>query len=280
MTGSHYGAIKMRIAKVKGLNFEIPKEAWFSFFNTPYPAHKFGTAIDVYFPEKALFPFEEGKLLEIRKVRTQRYVPVREDYLMIFQVEEFCLKVLHVKPSIKVGEKVYLGDEIGELVVSGFFRPWSDKHAHFELRDCKDRYRARGAFLMYPKIPKLVPTIKGNEFEVVEKAEHYYWLRPLRRGEKNLTPLSFDGTPIEGGLPHYHYGAIFGKLREVEIFEAKFSVSQELPNGVGIFNADFQIFANGQKVRGIGIYCNQERIKLIGGEFEIGDIVEIRFLEK
>ncbi|WP_457754005.1 hypothetical protein [Thermococcus sp.] len=124
-----------------------------------------------------------------------------------------------------------------------------------------------------------MPTIKGNEFEVAEKTEHYYWLRPLRRGEKNLTPLSFDGTPIEGGLPHYHYGAIFGKLREVEILEAKFSVSQELPNGVGIFNADFQIFANWQKVRGIGIYCNQERIKLIGGKFGVGDTVEIRFLE-
>ncbi|WP_324735988.1 hypothetical protein VFC49_02115 [Thermococcus sp. SY098] len=269
----------MKIARVKGLDFKIPKEAWFSFFNTPYPGHKVGTAIDVYFPNKVLFPFEEGKALEIKKVRTPRYVPIREDYLTIFQVEGFCLKALHVKPSIKVGDKVYLGDEIGELVVSGFFRPWSDRHAHFELRDCKDRYRARGGFLMHPKILKLVPTIKGNRFEVVEKTEHYYWLKPLKKGRKNLTPLSFDDIPIEGGLPHYHYGAIFGKRRKVEILEAKFSVDQELPNGVGIFNADFQIFANQQKVKGIGIYCNQEKIKLIGGKFEIGDVVEIRFLK-
>ncbi|WP_457754004.1 hypothetical protein [Thermococcus sp.] len=84
MTGSHYGAIEMRIAKVNELNFDIPKNAWFSFFNSPYPAHKFGTAIDVYFPKKALFPFEEGKVLEIKKVRTPRYVPVGEDYLHDF----------------------------------------------------------------------------------------------------------------------------------------------------------------------------------------------------
>lgn len=278
--GSHYGATGMKIAKINELNFEIPKDAWFSLFNSPYPAHKFGTAIDVYFSGKAFFPFEEGRVLEIRKVRTPQYVPTREDYLTIFQVEEFCLKVLHVKPSLKLGEKIYLGDEIGELVVSGFFRPWSDKHAHFELRNCRDRYRARGGFLMYPKILKLVPTIRVNEFELVEKTEHYYWLKPLKRREKNLTPLAFNGAPIEGGLPHYHYGAIFSKLKEVEIFGAKFSVSQELPNGVGIFNADFQIFANGQKVKGIGIYCNQEKIKLIGGEFVVGDVMEIRFLKK
>ncbi|AHF80107.1 hypothetical protein [Thermococcus paralvinellae] len=270
----------MRIAKINELNFEIPKDAWFSFFNSPYPAHKFGTAIDVYFSGKALFPFEEGKVLEIRKVRTPQYVPIREDYLTIFQVEGFCLKVLHVKPSLKLEEKIYLGDEIGELVVSGFFRPWSDKHAHFELRDCKDRYRARGGFLIHPKILKLVPTTRGNEFEVVEKTEHYYWLKPLKRGEKNLTPSTFNRSPVEGGLPHYHYGAVFGKLREVELFGIKVPTVQGLLNDVSLFGVDFQIFANEQKVKGIGIYCNQEKIKLIGGEFEVGDVLKIKFLKK
>lgn len=136
----------MKIAKVCDINFEVPKEVWYSFFNSPYIGHRLGTAIDVYYSERALFPFEEGKIKEVKKIRTPRYVPVDVDYLTIVEVKDFCLKILHVKTSVKVGEQLYLGDEIGEMIVSGFFSPWSDNHTHFELRDCNDRYRARGAF--------------------------------------------------------------------------------------------------------------------------------------
>jgi len=267
--------MKMEIAKIRGLRFEIPKDTRYSFFNSPYPPHRLGTAVDVYFREKALFPFEEGVVEEIKKIRTPQYVPIREDYLIIFKVQSFCLKVLHVKPNVEVNEKIHLGDEFGELVVSGFFRPWSDKHAHFELRECIDRYRARGGLPVKPELLKLVSVAKGNRFEVVEKKENYYWLKPLRRAGKSLTPLTFQNAPLEGGLPHYHYGAVFESFDKVEIFGKEICIEERLPSGVGIFNADFEIFVDGQKVKGIGLYCNEERIKLIGGEFREGDIVEI-----
>ncbi len=266
----------MMIAHVEGLKFKIPEDAWFSFFNSPYPGHGLGTAVDVYFSDKALFPLEEGRVAEIRRIRTPRYVPVREDYLIIIEAAGFCLKVLHVMPSVRTGEKLGLYDEIGSLIVSGFFSPWSDRHAHFELRDCGDRYRARGGFLMNPKILKLVPVVRGNEFEVVEKNSRYLWLKPVRRGGRNLTPVEFRGIPVEGGLPHYRHGAVFGHSEEVEIFGLKVPVDKSLPNGTGLFEARFRVLANGQEVRGAGIYCNQERIKLIGGNFEEGDVVEVK----
>ncbi|AIF69011.1 hypothetical protein PAP_02955 [Palaeococcus pacificus DY20341] len=265
----------MEIAEINGFSFQIPKNVKYSFFNSPYHPHRLGTGIDVYFEEKALFPFEEGIVEEIKKIRTPKYVPVREDYLVILNVHGFCLKVLHVKPSVEVNEKLYLGDEFGKLVVSGFFRPWSDRHAHFELRNCTDRYRARGGLLVKPKLLKLVPIAKGNRFEVVEKEENYYWLKPLRRAGKSLTPLTFQNAPLEGGLPHYHYGAVFESFDKVELFGREIYIKEKLANGVGIFDADFEIFVNDQKVKGIGIYCNEERIKLIGGEFRERDIVEI-----
>jgi len=265
------------IAEIEKLNLEIPDNAWFSFFNTPYPGHRAGAAVDVYFPDKALFPFEEGRVLEVRKIRTPQYVPAKEDYLLIIEVDGLCLKVLHVMPSVKTGEKLSLYDEIGSMIVSGFFSPWSDRHAHFELRDCRDRYRARGGFLMHPKILNLVPVAKGNEFEVVEKNARYLWLRPVKKGRKNLTPLEFSEIPIEGGLPHYRYGAVFGSAEEVEIFGLKIPAEKRLPNGVTLFEARFQVLANGQEVKGVGIYCNQEMIKLIGGSFEVGDLVKIEF---
>lgn len=265
----------MKIATINSLPFKIPKNIKYSFFNSPYPAHRLGTAIDVYFEDKALFPFEEGIISEIKKIRTPKYVPIETDYLMIIKVEDLCLKVLHVNPSVKIGEKVYLGDEFGDLVVSGFFRPWSDKHVHFELRECIDRYRARGALSVKPEILKLVRTIEGNEFEVIEKREHYYWLKPLKTGEESLTPLTYQGIPIEGGLPHYHYGVAFGDFEKIELFGAEIKPKERI-NGFSVFGEEFAVFANGQKVRGIGIYCNEERVKLIGGKFEEGDIVEVR----
>lgn len=269
--------MNMEIAEINGFGFQIPENVKYSFFNSPYPPHRLGTGIDVYFEGKALFPFEEGTVEEIKMIRTPRYVPVRRDYLIIFKVQGFCLKVLHVNPSIKKGERIQFGDEFGELVVSGFFRPWSDRHAHFELRKCYDRYRARGGLLVKPELLKLVPVAGGNRFEVVERKENYCWLKPVKSGGRSLTPLTFQDAPLEGGLPHYHYGAVFGSFDEIEIMGVKIPVREMLPSGAGIFDTNFKVLANGREVRGIGVYCNERRIKLIGGEFEEGDVVEVEF---
>jgi len=267
----------MKIAEVKGLYFDIPDNIWYSFFDSPYPAHKLGTAVDVYYCEKAFFPFEEGVVEEIKRVRTPQYVPSEFDYLIVVKVDEFCLKTLHVKPTVGIGEKIYFGDEIGRLIVSGFFYPWSDKHAHFELRDCRDRYRARGGFLIKPLILKLIPSIKGDEFEVVERKDFYCWLKSTKVGGENLTPLVYRDAPVEGGLPHYGYGAVFGDLDKVGIFGKVFQLEEKSFGKVRVFDTDFKVFANNQRVKGIGVYCNQEKIKLIGGNFKEGDVVKLRF---
>lgn len=92
-----------------------------------------------------------------------------------------------------------------------------------------------------------------------------------------MTPLTYQNVSIEGGLSHYHHGAIFGDFDKVELFGKEIPVKEKLSNDAGIFETNFEVFANGQKVRGIGVYCNQ-KIKLIGGEFREGDIVELRFV--
>ena len=268
----------MRIAKVKGLFFEIPdNKCWYSFYNSPYLGHKLGTAIDIYYPDKAVFPFEEGKVKDLKKIRTQRHAYGEFDFLTIVEVNDFCLKILHVKPSVKVEERLYLGDEIGELIFSWFFRPWSDLHAHFELRDCRDKYRVRGGFLIEPMVLEVIPSIKGSEFEIVECKEHHYWLQSIHRGEKNLTPLTYQGTSLEGGLPYYHYGVVFGDMDHVEIFGKEIQLKEKFLTNAEIFEIDFEVFADDQKVGGIGIYCNQKKLKLIGGDFREGDIVQISF---
>ncbi|WP_048147989.1 hypothetical protein [Palaeococcus ferrophilus] len=266
----------MRIAVLGELSFEVPENSWWSFYNSPYPAHRLGTALDVYFPEEALYPLEGGIVVDTRKVRTPSYIPVREDYLTVIRANGVCLKVLHVRPAVRKGERLTLGDPIGEMVASGFFSPWSNRHAHFELRPCEDAFRARGAFSLRSLIHPLVLSAKGDEFEVVECHGHYCWARPVKRGEPSLTPLLSRGTPLEGGLPHYRYGALFGKTGKVSIFGLELPVVDRLSNGVSIFETNFKVLADGREIRGIGAYCNNPLIKLVG-TFEEGEVVKIAF---
>ena len=264
----------MKIARYGDLFIDIPRNAWYSFFNSPYIGHRSGAALDVYFSSLPLFPMEFGKVVEIRRVRAPKNLPMEEDYVIAIEISDnICLKVLHVKPNVKEGDKLALGDPLGEMLISGFFMPWSSKHAHFELRSCEDRIRARGAFPLTPIIQRLVPQVSGREFVVKEKHEHFYWLVPRRTSGMGLTPIG--NPPVEGGIPHYKYGAVFGNVEKINLFGRDFKVEKK--GEIGIFYADFPLRVEGQKIRGIGIYCNQEKIKLLGGDFEEGEKIRIEF---
>ncbi len=266
----------MEIATVHRFTLRLPENAWYSFHNSPYTGHRTGTAMDVYYPERALFPLEEGVVREIRKIRTPTNIPVDTDFLTIIETGNgTCLKVLHVKPAVAIGEKVCLGDEIGDQIPSGFFMPWSDRHAHYEIRDINDRYRARGAFSITPHMLKRVPVAVGAEFEVVEKTPEYYWVKPTHTGNRALTPIVHESIPIEGGMPHYRYGVIFGKVETLKLFNHTIRPAQYLNGHRTVFNTDFTLTANHKPVRGIGVYCNKKEIKLIGGTFEEGERVGI-----
>ncbi len=79
---------------------------------------------------------------------------------------------------------------------------------------------------------------------------------------------------IEGGIPHYGYGAVFGDVDKINVFGRNLTVEKRFGH-VGIFNTNFDMRAQGQEIKGIGVYCNQEKIKMLGGELEEGDIIKI-----
>ena len=263
----------MEIGRYGDAVLKIPESAYFSFFNSPYIGHRTGTAVDVYYENKVLYPLEEGRVLEIRRVNPPRYIPVDEDYLMVIKYESACLKILHVKPEVSVGEQVSLGDALGEQILSGFFRPWSDRHAHFELRNCDDAYRARGAYPLLPRILKRVPLLIGNTLKIVERKEHYVWAEPVRCGSLGMTPLGEVGAWVEGGLPHYGYGAIYGR-DTANIFGHEIRGNLMYP-GVYIFSSPPKFLVDGHPIRGIGVYSNQKKIKILDTNFSEDEEVQI-----
>ncbi len=263
----------MEIGKYGDAVLKIPESAYYSFFNSPYVGHRAGTAVDVYYPDSALYPLEEGRVMDIKKVNPPRHIPADEDYLMVIKYESACLKILHVKPEVSVGEQVSLGDALGEQILSGFFRPWSDRHAHFELRNCNDAYRARGAYPLLPRILKRVPVLAGNLLRITEQKEHYVWAEPVRRGAPGMTPMGEVGAWIEGGLPYYGYGAIYGKdVANILGHEIRGKI---IYPRVYIFSSPPKFLVDGHPIRGLGMFCNQEKIKILDTRFHEGEEVQI-----
>ena len=264
------------IAEWENISIFVPENAWYSFFNSPYIGHKLGTAIDIYFPDDGLFPVERGVVEKIRNVKPPKRYIKHDDFVIVIHISSgICLKVLHVKPKVRIGEKLMLGDSIGEMISSGFFLPWSSKHAHIEIRRCNDSIRARGAFPLKPIYYSSVPATKGNEFRIVETHENFCWAEPVEKEDYALTPLTYQWYPIEGGIPHYGYGAVFSSVKVVNIFGRRVKVDKFL-GYAGLFPTDFHILANGKMIKGIGIYCNQPKIKIIGGCGDIEDEVHVK----
>ena len=132
-----------QIAESRGVAIHINEENFFSFANSPYYAHERISAVDVYPPRgelEALSPVE-GPVLFVKPLSSGK------DYALTIKVGEgLCVKILHVKPRVKTGEKVRVGDYLGKIVWSPFYNFWTDRHMHVEVRPIADPLRARGGF--------------------------------------------------------------------------------------------------------------------------------------
>jgi len=242
---------------------------FYSLFNSPYTPHREGHAVDVYFPgDEALLPFEEARVLEVRGVETpmHRSDALSHDYLIILGLDSMhTVKILHVEPRVRLGEKLVYGDPLGKLIVSGYFSPWSEPHMHLEVRLIHDRYRARGGVKLAIARHRYVPVQNGRSLEgvVSEVSSHYILLKNLRAMGEGPTPIAFNtrNGPVylEGGYPHYGYAALYGAhgtprgrwmgMYEVSMVESSKTTIQE--------------WVERHWFRGIGTYIGREEVKLV-----------------
>jgi len=146
-----------------------------SFYNSPYPAHDAGCAVDLY-PDGVAERSEAtesvsrvaassaadwretagratrapspvaGEVVETRTVRCppQPYA-ADNDHLVVVDTGEYLARILHVEPAVEPGDCVDVGDDLGRLVRSGFFAPWVANHIHLGFRERDgDAVRASG----------------------------------------------------------------------------------------------------------------------------------------
>lgn len=284
------------IASSRGVNIKVPCNCWFSFFNSPYPAHKLCSAIDIYFPdEEGLFPADEGVVLEVQRFECPVYRSDADgfDYLTIIRVvDDVVLKILHVKPYVSPGDSLELGDCIGSLIVSGYFYPWSHMHMHVEIRSIYDPYRALGAFKLdiSPTVRLLSRDFIDDGFYIVDEfSGEFAWLKPCRHDSFmscGLTCRVDDHTfYIDGGVPHYGYGAVLGFDGDIGVklhdsFGGVIGEVKSFGGSFSLFSSSSQPFVDGFPVYGIGSFINNSRVKIVrpdGWPYDVGDIVRLSF---
>lgn len=279
---------EIAIAEEVNVSLKIPEGTIYSFFDSPYIGHRNETAIDIYFKDReALLPVDEAIVKEIRWFNSPKYRPdgSEKEPLIVFKIREgVVLKTLHVKPKVNVGERLHLGDYIGECIVSGYLCPWSGIHAHIEVRPERDPYRARGAYKLNiePTVRKILAEI-GNAnvkfseeplvFNVVSVEEHYMWIKfrnDIGGKPTALMLMSEFGEicAMDAGIPYYGIGGCLGRS-----FKQGEKLLANKKNIVGLvtksyeqaslFTSIAETYVGKVKVRGVGTYIGTDLAKIV-----------------
>lgn len=269
----------------------------FSLYNSPYPAHDRGCAIDLYPAEGAPSPVA-GEVRETRRVRAppKPYAP-EHDHLILIDVDESrasvrrrassgddgdrVARVLHVDPAVSAGDRVEVGDPLGSTIRAGFFAPWVADHLHlgFRVHDANP-HRASGSLPI--EVESTVEPLAwdgtgevraaGETFVVLDAPAHP---EPGRRFA--AIGDDFGETALDGGLTHYDGGgALAGASGPIELLGERIGVA----DGRDLAWGPVRVLANDEPITGISLSVGRTTAgaKLVhpGHEFSIGDRIEVR----
>lgn len=196
------------------------------------------------------------------------------------------IRLLHINSTVKVGDSISVGDELGTLIRSGFFNYWTDPHIHIDIRQHGNLLRAKGSLPLTPKTKKLhaannpnPPLFLGCDLTIVKVKREY-----ILAHTKNTTYIGgvygFVGrvatTPglLDAGLPHYSYGGIhFTNCPSISLGASIYigshiigTITHVSPHYALFKTSPLNIYLNGQRIRGLSLYLylnNQKLIKII-----------------
>lgn len=274
----------------------------FSLYNSPYPAHDRGCAVDLY-PSSVDRTVSSGCTStcapspvagEVLDIRTTRAPPkpyaAEHDHLILVDTNEHLARVLHVEPSVEVGDRVTVGDPLGKLVRSGYFAPWVDRHAHLEFRPSDaNPYRASGSLSIVPDV-EITGLPWDGTGRVVETGDTYAVLDAPTHpapGEQFAAIAAGDGISLDGGLVHYAGGGAYEDGRPDEAVQSSRDGRplSFLGRRVGTVRgqtvewADVAVRANGVDITGLSLFCGRDSLgaKLVCPDHELegGDRVEV-----
>jgi len=258
-------------------------------YNSPYPAHDDGCAVDLY-PDSgrdgdgrardAPSPVA-GEVVETRTVECPPKPHAADhDHLVVVDTGEHLARILHVDPAVEAGDAVAVGDQLGDMVRSGFFAPWVDNHLHLGFREHgQNAVRASGSLPLDLEVA-VEPAAWDGRATVVETAET--WLRldePTHPapGDAYAGLASDDGGVLDGGLPHYEAGYADGDADVVSLLGAV--VGDRTGDRTVQWRDDVSVTVDGAPAAGLSVWLGRDALgcKVVRPErdFAVGDEVTV-----
>ncbi|MFB6281248.1 MAG: hypothetical protein ABEH40_04440 [Haloferacaceae archaeon] len=308
----------------------------FSLYNSPFPAHERGHAVDLY-PRggrrRVVAPSPvAGTVRETLTVGApSRPYAAADDHLLLIDVDpaasglrvegggadggdgngggapalgDLVARVLHVDPAVGAGDRVAVGDPLGETVRSGFFAPWVADHLHLGFRPAgRDLRRAAGSVRLSVDVgvePRPWDgtgrvAAAGETYVVLDAPEHPApgdrWVgvggavgRPGAAGRGGARGGSEGAdAALDGGLPHYRGGGAHGVGRRPDgarvVSLAGTVVGRT--HGRTVRWRDLAVTANGRPMTGVSLAIGRDAafgVKLVsrdGHPFGVGDRVTV-----
>lgn len=205
---------RLPVAEADGVTLYSPKGGRYAFFNSPYPAHRLMTGLDIYtdswfgdtYPAPVL-----GTIINVRKVKApagRLFKDAGYDSIIVIKSTENperVVKILHIATDLIPGDKVKVGDELGVLLRSGYFGFHTPAHAHVEIRPLNDPLRVRGGCRIRSLL-ELKEVDQINELKGIVSSANLEIARVQLDGVRGSgLPVEVDGRPgiLDGGIPTY-----------------------------------------------------------------------------
>lgn len=233
----------------------------FSLYNSPYPAHRHGHAVDLY-PEpgvdRAPSPVA-GTVVETRATRAPpRSGAEALDHLIVVDTGEYLARLLHVDPVLREGTEIEVGDDLGRLVDSGYFAPWVGPHVHLGFRQPgSNAVRATGSEPLTLDV-SVRPIQWDGTGTVVASAPTYVDLDAPTHPAPGEWYGGLAGDrgdqAIDGGLPHYDGGGV-SPPQDDTVSLLGTTVGQA--SGRDVAWADVTVRLDGEPVTGLSLVCGR-----------------------
>ena len=285
-----------RIGQASGIAISVPSDAYLSFFNSPYTGHRNRSAVDIYPVHQqwggAGYAPCGGEVVEIKQIKMGRRKPYETselDYAIgvsPYDKPSHVVRTLHCKPSVRIGDEVSAGDDIGSLIRSRYFNFWTGPHYHAEIMELRNFYRSTQSIpLQYSDELQGNVIVNGalspfeTEWVIHHVSEDFVLLRSGNLltgslgGYQGHVGRTSDGEMglLDAGIPHYSYGGMHGpeSFSGSSVFMGNVEIGTSVTSqGSTCFfrqNRRARLFLNHIPVRGLSTYLYSKK-QLVRGE--------------
>jgi len=274
------------IARFGKMEILAKKNSLLSFYSSPYPAHRETKALDLSSGGERydeMYSPISGEIIAIRKIPAPQFSKnIDPEYVTAILPEgsDYALKIIHIEPSLGVGDYVNAGESLGRLIRTEFFREFNDPGIHMEIRAKDDLFRTGGGMEFKPVIGK----IEGEtelEGVITKKTDHYSIIELSSSGTSgSITGVVCDVNGKKAFLdctyPWVDYGGIVGAS------DGRVSINgTEIGTATGniIKYSNFKVYVNDIRVECISCVLSlgkRAQMKVIPAMLQEGEGVDIR----